>query len=216
MKISPNIFRERIAGFTLPEILIAMTIFVAVIGAVVALQLFGMRIYYLSATKLTATSDGRETINFIRESVREAKTIYIGDYTNGSSAFVAVGSANQTGSSLLLFPTTNTTYGAIFFQNQPGTNLCSVLITNIPANNTNGIFTGSINSLTTNALFVTNRVVFRAEDFQGNALTNNSNNRIIHVTLQFSMLEYPVAGVGSNQMYDYYQLQTRATRRTID
>jgi prepilin-type N-terminal cleavage/methylation domain-containing protein len=219
MKFPPNICRARGAGFTLPEILIAMTIFVVLIGAVVVLQLFAVRIYYLAATKITATADGRKTMTFIREAVREAKTIYIGSYTSSGSSgtFSAVGSGtNQIGSALLLFPTTDTTSGQIFFQNQSASNLCSVLITGIPANNTNGVFTGSINSLTTNTLFVTNHLVFQAEDYLGNVLTDNSNNRVIHVTLQFCMLEYPVAGIGTNQMYDYYELHTRATRRTID
>src|SRR6202044_3590307 len=111
---------------------------------------------------------------------------------------------------LLLFPTADETFGQIFFQNQSASNLCSVLITNIPGNNTNGVFTGSINTLTTNTLFVTNHLVFQAEDYQGNVLADNSNNRVIHVTLQFAMLEYPVAGIGTNQMYDYYELHTRA------
>ena len=219
MKFSPNIYRARTEGFTLPEILITMTIFVAIIGTIVALQLFGVRIYYLSATKLTATRDGRQTMNYIREQVREAKTIYIGTYSasGGSGTFTAVGdNANQIGSGLLLFPTTDNTYGSIFFQNQTGTNLCSVSMTAITVDASGLIFSGLVNGLSTNALFVTNNLVFQAEDFQGNVLTNNNNNRIIHVTLQFCALEYPVAGIGTNQMYDYYELHTRATRRTID
>jgi hypothetical protein len=197
-----------------------MTIFTAVIGAVVALQLFGVRIYYLAATKLTATRDGRQTINFIREQVREAKTIYIGGFTNSGSSsqiFSSVGDGtNETGSALLIFPTTNTTYGTIFYKDQVASNLCSVSYTGV-TNSANGLsFTGAIQNLVTNTQFVTNYYVFQAEDYQGNVLSNNNNNRIIHVTLQFCALEYPVAGIGTNQMYDYYELHTRATRRTID
>jgi prepilin-type N-terminal cleavage/methylation domain-containing protein len=221
MKFSPNICRARTAGFTLPEILIAMTIFVVLIGAIVVLQLFAVRIYYLSATKITATADGRKTMTFIREAVREAKTIYIGSYagSGNSGTFSVIGSGtNQIGSALLLFPTTDQTFGQIFYQNQSASNLCSVLITNIPVG-TNGLgltITGSVGSPATNTLFVTNHLVFQAEDYRGNVLSDNSNNRVIHVTLQFCMLEYPVAGIGTNQMYDYYELHTRATRRTID
>ena len=70
--------------------------------------------------------------------------------------------------------------------------------------------------MVTNVPFVTNYFVFDAEDYLGNVLTNNSNNRIIHMTLQFSQWEYPVAGVGNGAMYDYYQLHTKVTRRAID
>lgn len=221
MKLLPHIYSKPKcrAGFTLPEILIASTIFIMIIGAVVALQLFGVRIYQLASTKLTATRDGRNTVNFIREQVREAKTLYIGTYsgTNGSpGAFSAVVNTNQVGSALLIFPTTNTTYGTIFYQDSTLSNLCSVSITNATTD-TNGVTTGTIGSYATDALFVTNNSnVFQGEDFQGNVLTDNSNDRIIHVTLQFSQLEYPVAGIGAGALYDYYELHTRATRRSID
>jgi Tfp pilus assembly protein PilW len=221
MKLSPDICYARRMGFTLPEILIAMTIFMFLIAAVCALQLFAVRIYYLAATKLTATRDGRQTVNFIREQVREAKIIYIGSFTNSGSSsatFASIGDGtNETGSALLIFPTTNTTYGTIFYKDQVVSNLCSVSYTGV-TNSANGLsFTGTLQNFVTNALFVTNYYVFQAEDYQGNVLSNNNNNRIIHVTLQFSQLEYPVVGIGgTNSMYDYYELQTRATRRTID
>jgi prepilin-type N-terminal cleavage/methylation domain-containing protein len=218
MKFSPHIFRARRTGFTLPEILIASTIFVMIVGAVVGLQLFAVRIYQLAATKLTATEDGRKAINYIREQVREAKSLYIGSYsgTNGSpGTFTAAYNTNQLGSALLIFPTTNKTYGVIFYQDPNTTNLCSVSISNAVVD-ASGDASGSISGVATNAQFVTNYNVFQAEDFQGNVLQNNSNNRIIHVTLQFSELEYPVAGIGAGALYDYYELHTRATRRTID
>jgi prepilin-type N-terminal cleavage/methylation domain-containing protein len=223
MKLSPNIYSAQRTGFTLPEILIAMTIFIFLIGAVVVTQLFAVRIYYLAATKLTATGDGRRTVSSIREQVREAKEIYIGSYSNSSGnsgTFTQVGlDTNQIGSALLLIPTTNEAYGTIFYLDTSASNLCSVLITNIPYN-ANGLvstntITGSVSSLYTNAPFVTNYNVFQAEDYQGNVLANNQKNRVIHVTLQFYQLEYPKTGIGTNQMYDYYQLQTRATRRTV-
>jgi prepilin-type N-terminal cleavage/methylation domain-containing protein len=220
MKLSPDICRARVKGFTLPEILVAMAIFTLLIAAVCAVQLFAVRIYQFAATKLTATSDGRRTVNFIREQVREAKLIYIGSFTNSGSSsatFSAVGDGtNEVGGALLIFPTTNTTYGTIFYEDAVNSNLCSAFITNATTS-TNGLaITGTLNTFRTNAPFVTNYYVFQAEDYQGNILQNNNNNRIIHVILQFSQLEYPVAGIGKGAMYDYYELHTRATRRTID
>ena len=203
---------------TIVEMLIAMACFMFLIAAVVSIQLFAVRIYQLAGTKLTATEDGRKTINFIREQVQEAKKIYIGTYsgTNGvPGGFTAVDLTNQIGGALLIFPTTNLTYGTIFYQDPSSSNLCSVLITNATVD-AYGDATGTITSYATNALFVTNNLCFQAEDYQGNVLSNNSNNRIIHVTLQFSQLEYPVAGIGAGALYDYYELHTRATRRTID
>jgi Tfp pilus assembly protein PilW len=218
MKFSPDILRARRAGFTIVEMLVAMTAFIFLIAAVVSIQLFAVRIFQLAATKLTATEDGRKTVNFIREQVREAKAIYIGTYsgTNGApGTFSADANTNQIGSALLIFPTTNMTYGTIFYQDPAVSNLCSVSITNATTDQ-NGNASGTIANFATDALFVTNNAnVFKAEDFQGTILTDNRNNRIIHVTLQFSQLEYPVAGIGNGAMYDYYELHTRATRRTI-
>jgi prepilin-type N-terminal cleavage/methylation domain-containing protein len=220
MKFSPDIFRARRQGFTLPEILIAMTIFTILIGAVVALQLFAVRIFQLAATKLTATADGRKSVNFIREQVREAKLIYIGTYSGtntGTGTFSVASNTNQIGSALFVSPTNTAGFGTIFYQDPTVSNLCSVLITNATTSPDGSTITGTINAFTTDALFVTNNAnVFQAEDFQGNILTDNSNNRIIHVTLQFSKLEYPVSGIGAGAMYDYYELHTRATRRSID
>ncbi|HUZ07264.1 MAG TPA: prepilin-type N-terminal cleavage/methylation domain-containing protein [Candidatus Paceibacterota bacterium] len=221
MKLLSDICRARRAGFTLPEILIAMTIFTVLLGAVVALQLFGVRIYQFAATKLTATRDARNSMNFIQEQIREAKSIYIGSFSGtfsgstGTGTFTSIVSTNQVGSALLLFPTTAENYGSIFYENPTNQALCSVLITNSTTSNS-GITTGTIMNLTTNALFVTNSYVFQAEDYLGNILQNNQNDRIIHVTLQFSQLEYPVAGIGKGAMYDYYELHTRAVRRTLD
>ena len=221
MTSSPDTCRARRAGFTLPEILIAMTIFTVLVGVVVTLQLFGVRIYQFAATKLTATRDARNSINFIQEQIREAKSIYIGSFSGtfsgstGTGTFTQIVKTNQVGSALLVFATPAETYGSIYYQDPVNTNLCSVLITNA-ATSASGITTGTIMNLITNALFVTNTVVFQAEDYQGNILQNNQNDRIIHVTLQFSELEYPVAGIGPGAMYDYYELHTRAVRRTLD
>ena len=64
--------------------------------------------------------------------------------------------------------------------------------------------------------YVTNDIAFRAEDFRGQVLTNNQNNRVIRMILEFYQWEFPVATVGTNGLYDYYRLQTRITRRTIE
>jgi hypothetical protein len=59
-------------------------------------------------------------------------------------------------------------------------------------------------------------MVFRAEDFRGNILTNDRNNRVIRMMLEFYQWEYPIASAGPGGMYDYYRLQTRITRRLIE
>jgi hypothetical protein len=66
------------------------------------------------------------------------------------------------------------------------------------------------------AQFITNQFVFQAEDFQGNVLTNDENNRVVRMTLEFYQWKNPMARVGPGGRYDYYRLQTRVTRRLIE
>jgi hypothetical protein len=220
MKFSTDIYYARRKGFTIVEMLVAMAGFILLIAAVVSIQLFAVRMFQLAATKLTATEDGRKTVNFIREQVREAKLIYIGTYSGtntGTGTFAVVDDTNQVGSALFISTNNTASSGTIFFQDPVANNLCSISMNNATLSPDGSTITGTVSGYATDALFVTNNSnVFQAEDFQGNILTDNSNNRIIHVTLQFSQLEYPVAGIGASAMYDYYQLHTRATRRTID
>jgi hypothetical protein len=43
---------------------------------------------------------------------------------------------------------------------------------------------------------ITNNIVFSAEDAVGNVLTNNDNNRVIALTLQFYQIQYPIIKIG--------------------
>jgi type II secretory pathway pseudopilin PulG len=209
--------RARAAGFTLVEFYIVSGIFLVLVGAMIALQIFGLQVYTLAATKLTATAGGRKALNEIRDAVRAAKDEDVGIYTNGSTTFNGIGNGtNQIGNALLIFTNISRTNGLLFFMDQASSSLLSVTMTG-GAYSTNGyLYTGTPGGLVTNVPFVANYLVFDAEDYLGNVLTNNQNNRIVHMTLQFSQWEYPVAGVGSGSMYDYYQLHTKVTRRATD
>jgi hypothetical protein len=62
---------------------------------------------------------------------------------------------------------------------------------------------------------VNRQSLFSSEDSYGNALTNNQNNRVISLNLQFYTLEFPATQIGSSQSHDFYQLRTRITRRLL-
>jgi hypothetical protein len=66
------------------------------------------------------------------------------------------------------------------------------------------------------AQYVTNYYCFTAEDYETNVLLNYLNNPIIHIVMNFSQWEYPIAVIGTNgaNAYDYYRLQTRICRRS--
>lgn len=193
-------------GFTLVEIMTVMAIFVMMVGAMVSLQIFGLRVYTLAATKISATTSGRQVLNDIRDRIRSAQVVYVGTYSNGFSQ-IPLGIAQQ-GNALQIFSTTNTadTNNAIVFYMDP-------------TNSTNVMKMVSSGAETVVAKFMTNYLCFQAEDYRQNLLTNANaftDNPVIHVTMQFYQWEYPIGCVGGTGVnaYDYYCLNTRISRRT--
>ena len=79
--------------------------------------------------------------------------------------------------------------------------------------------TSTTTNIVTLAGYITNTIVFDAEDFQGNIVVNNpKNNQVYKMELDFYQWEYPIAfigGIGLNA-YDFYRLRTRICRRAID
>jgi hypothetical protein len=53
-------------------------------------------------------------------------------------------------------------------------------------------------------------MVFRAQDCLGNILTNNQNNRVIHLDLEFFQAQPQLPTP------DYYKLETAVTKRSLE
>ena len=208
----PNRARWRnVCGFTLVEMVIVAGTVTFLVGAMVCMQIFALRIYTLAATKLTATAGGRKALNQIRDQIREGKMVYVGNCSNANnSSFYFITNAPQQGNALIVYPTTNTTWYSIYYlDTHTSTNrLIQINITN------NSV----INYSNTLASYITNNIVFDARDWLNNITTNEQsmdNRLLIEVTMQFSQWEYPIAYAGTNGLnaYDYYQLRTRIFRR---
>jgi len=194
-------------GYTLVEIMVTSAIFIVIIGAMVSLQLFALRVYTLASTKITATTGGREALNDMRDRIRSAKTVYVGTYSNSAFSTIPAGQ-NQSGNALQIFATTNTAAAnAVVFYMDPA-NTCLNMVSN-------GV-------VSQEAKYMTNYFCFQAEDYRQNILTNYQNNPVICVTMQFYQWEYPLGFVGSGtnstaaNVYDFYRLHTRVTRRAKD
>jgi prepilin-type N-terminal cleavage/methylation domain-containing protein len=213
-------------GFTLVEMMVALSVFTLVILATVATQIYTARVYTLAATKLSATTSARMALNDIRDKIRQGQTVNVGNYIwtgNDPAAtnFTPISDGNyQQGNAIIIYPSSaNTnTFTLMFLQPGSGTNFAlgtpastNYLVMEIY---TNGILQQS-NDL---ADFITNQIVFTAQDYENNVLTNNVNNRVFQVQLFFSQWEFPIAFIGTNgfNAYDYYRLQTRITRRLFD
>lgn len=194
------------AGFSLVEMVMVVGIFALLVLGMVSAQLYSMRVYTLAATKLVATAGARQVMNDLRDQIRDANTVYIGNCTSDWTTYADVTNGNQAGNAVEIYPTTNSTpYLICYLDSTTSTNRLM-------------LYTSSAGTVQELASYITNQVVFDAEDLYGNVLTNNQNNRVIRMTLQFSQWEYPIAHIGGTNFnsYDYYQLRTRVTRRAID
>jgi hypothetical protein len=195
----PTTSRSTAAGFTLTEILVVSALFVLLIGALVTTQIVGLKMYRIAETKLTATSEGREALTAIRDEIRAAKMVYVGN--GDATSFLAItNDMPHVGNAIQIWPTTNLTQFVRYYVDSA----------------THTLMRYANGQAQPVAGFVTNTLAFRAEDFQGNILTNNVNNRVIRMTLEFYQWQFPLATAGEGGMYDYYRLQTRVTRRAIE
>ncbi len=182
-------------GFTLPEMLIAMTVFLLLIGGIIAANLFGLRMFQVTATKLNASTWSRQTSEKIAAEVHACNAMWVGNITtNGVFEGLLDGEAQQ-GTALLIYPTTNTTNYILYFVN--------------PSDQTFRRTTDQAGTAEVLADSVTNVMVFAAHNFSGDVLTNSANNRVIHLTLEFYQPARFMLGA------DYYKLETSMTRRAL-
>jgi hypothetical protein len=201
---------RNVRGFTMAEMVITVGVFLFIFSGVwIAVQVFGLRIYTMAATKLVATAGGRQALNLIREQIREGKLVYVGNCSSPSgSSFYQITNAPQQGNALIVYPTTNTALYTIYYLDT------STTTNRLMQFNVSNSITTYTNTL---AKYLTNQIVFDARDFQNNIVTNLQsldNRLLIEVTMQFSEWEYPIATVGGGvNAYDYYQLRTRVFRR---
>ncbi|HYG34552.1 MAG TPA: prepilin-type N-terminal cleavage/methylation domain-containing protein [Clostridia bacterium] len=189
------------AGFTITEIMVAMALLSLVIIAVIYSHVFGLRLFNITATKLSACQSARAALNRVRDDIRSGKLLYIGTGDNATFSCVPVNSPRE-GNALQIYPGVATNFFIRYYVDPSARALKRVA-------------SGSTN-VEIVAPFITNQMVFRAEDYSGTTLTNDQNNRIIRMTLEFYQWQFPVAQAGVGAYYDYYHLQTRVARRTIE
>ena len=133
-----------------------------------------------------------------RYGITSAKTLLVGTGDVSSFTRVADGALKQ-GNAVQLYPTNDTSIFIRYYRDSTDKRLKRV---------TNGATNAVVMA---NA--VTNSVVFTGEDSLGNILTNNQNNLVVGVTLQFSQLGGTNMPVSPTNYYKSYQLTTRIVHR---
>lgn len=186
-------------AFSIVELQLSMGILAIVFGGAVAAHFFGLRMFYKSRQTVGASQEARVVLGKIREEIRGCTTVVVG--TGNHSAFTEIAdSVAQVGNALRIFPTTNDNNYIVYYHDSDSTVKKWDTVSK---------------SLSTLANNVTNEFIFRATDYNGLTLTNNENNRVIEIALKFVQGKADKNGSSYGRLHDFYQVQTKATRRRI-
>jgi hypothetical protein len=150
----------------------------------------------MTKAKLLRSHEARASMGKLADEIRAAKTALVGSVTSNGVFQAVTDGSSQKGNALLIYPTTNKASYIVYFVNASDQTLRRT--------------TSASSTPTVLATLVTNSVIFRAQDYLGNVLTNQQNNRVLKVNLEF----FQARGMTANA--EYYKLETAVTRRSID
>ena len=192
--------KSRRGAFTLVEIQVSMAIIMLVIGGVISSHIFGLKLNEGVRAKLSASDAARYAIGKLVGDVRSAKIIEIGNGTYAAFTPLSLG-ATQQGAAIRVYPTTNLSSYVVYYRDASDSTLKRASTTATTPKKV--------------AEYLTNTVIFTSENYLGNVLTDNQNNRVIGVRMQFYQIQYPVITIGQGGLFDYYQVNTKITRRAL-
>ena len=187
-------------AFTLTEIMVAMAIFMVVVGGVVYSHIVGLRLNAITLSKLGVGQQARIGFNELQDEIRAATTVEIGNGNATTFTSVSNGAA-QAGMALRIYPTTNVGTWVRYYFDTNTTELRRVDSTSA--------------SPRTIAERLTNMIIFQAEDFTGAVLNGPANSRVLSVNLRFYQMPYLQSVIGTNNAYDFYRIQAKITRRIL-
>lgn len=191
---------RRHRAHTLTELMVSMAIVLLVMAGVLSAHVFGLKLFEVTKTKIGASDDARAAVSLMVTEIRSAKLLRVG--TGSASAFSeAPIDTPQLGNAVQIHATTSPSNFVRYYRDPADQKLKRQT---------------SAGTSSVVASAITNAIVFTAEDFSGTILTNNENNRVIGLALQFCQLEYPAVSIGPGNLYDFYQLRTKITRRTLE
>lgn len=187
---------------TLPEIMVATAVFSLVAGGVMYISLAGLRMNQLARSKMGASDEARAAVGKMVSEIRGAGVVRIGNGSLTGFTEIPHGSA-QSGNAIQIYATKGVTNQYVRYFWDLADRRLKRTENGAPA-------------VLVVANSISNQMVFTSEDFAGNVLTNNFNNRVIGVSLQFYQLQYPTVAIGPGGLYDFYQLRTKITRRALE
>jgi len=191
--------RVRQVAFTLSEIMVALGLLLIVFGGNVASHLFGMKIMEKTNAKAGASGEARENLTVLMAEICSAKSVAVGNGSQSWFSEISIDTA-QKGAALQIYPTTNTNVFVRYYLDASAKTL------NRMTNGGTGVAV---------ATGIKNTDLFTAEDAVGSVVSNNQNNCVIGLSLQFQHLQHTNMPVGSNSFYTSYQVRTKIARRSF-
>jgi Tfp pilus assembly protein PilW len=201
MKLTRHAKNRDQQAMTLVEVMVASAIMVFVLGGFMAMNIFALRYNGTMQLKLQACNDARNAINQVATDIRSAGLVRVGN--GNASSFTETGfGQRQQGNAIQLYPSKLNTNNYIVYYCDVNDQLLNRAV--------------SASNVVVLARAVTNSLVFTSENFRGQVLSNNFNNRVIGVFLQFQQAPSPGGTSQRGFLYDYYQIHTRVTRRALE
>lgn len=187
-------------AMTLVEVMVTSAIFCLAMAGFLAIHIFALKYDQTIKLKLLASNDARRVLNLVAQDVRRAGSVRVG-HGDAERFTEATFGSPQIGNAIEVYPDKHNTNRFIRYY-------CDAddeLLKRADADGAEVILARS----------VTNTAVFASEDGFGNVLSNNFNNRVIAVNLQF----YQAPGDrkdGGGFLYDYYQIRNKVARRALE
>lgn len=205
-------------AFTLPDVLISMTLLSLVVAGILYGHLFGMRMYEVARAKLASSDFARSTLSLVIQDIREAERVKVGTMAQGTGFVEVAWGALQQGNALELNSafSTNTNAWVRYYldtdrklKRLSATNAIPTVLVECPTN-------VMISNIVVTNMETTNMVVFTAEDFRGNVLTNRQGRCVIALTVSLRQIDRPPVTFGKGSYYDACQLSARVAPRVTE
>ena len=187
------------SAFTLPEVVTAMGLLVLLLGGAVTSHVFGALLLEKNSSKASASAEARQNITTLTSEISSSKNVLVG---SGAATFFSEPGFDvpQQGNALQIYPSSDTNAFIRYFLDPTATGLKRM--------------TNSGAAITI-ASGISNSVLFTIEDFAGNVLTNNENNSVIGMNLQFYQIQSINLRVGPTSEYSSYQVHGKFARRAF-
>jgi type II secretory pathway pseudopilin PulG len=213
---------RRLSGMTLVEVMIAFTLMLLVLAAIVAANLIGLSENAYMSSKAGASNTSRMAVNTMLSDIRTAKGYEIGNLVGSDITSInPVTSGTIQGVAVRLFPiliSTSTNLSIDYTKYIQYSYAASVLASNsiTPTNDCLWRYVSTSGTETIVASNLINVAGFLSENYTGVNQLCPTYKGIVHTTLQFCEFQYPLTKVGSNYLFDYYRIDCRATPHLPD